>query len=138
MHAPDKPLDLLIVATHPDDAEISVGGTILRCKQDGMSVGVVDLTDGEPTPQGTVAIRAAETAAATKVLGLDWRHNLGLPNRSLQNTLESRRALAGVFRLVRPTVILAPYWHDAHPDRIRSPTARVRRPRVNGGFASCA
>ena len=118
MNSPEQPLDLLVVATHPDDAEISVGGTILQCRANGLSVGVLDLTTGEPTPHGTEQLRAEETAAASQVLALDWRHNLKLPNRSLQNDLTSRRALAGVFRLTRPAIILAPYWEDAHPDHI--------------------
>jgi N-acetylglucosamine malate deacetylase 1 len=116
MQSPSEPLDVLVVAPHPDDAEISVGGIVLSCKRDGLRVGIVELTDGEPTPHGTPELRAAETAAATRVLGIDWRANLGLPNRSLQNTLEARRELAGVIRLTRPRVLLAPYWDDAHPD----------------------
>lgn len=111
-------LDVLVVSPHPDDAEISVGGAILTCRSQGLRVGVLDLTDGEPTPHGSREIRARETAAATRVLNLDWRQNLGLPNRSLQNTLEARRRLAGVFRVTRPGIILAPYWEDAHPDHI--------------------
>lgn len=111
-------LDVLIVAPHPDDAEISVGGTILACRSQGLRVGVLDLTDGEPTPYGSLEIRARETQAATDVLNLSWRQNLGLPNRSLQNTLEARRQLAGVFRVMRPKLILAPYWEDAHPDHV--------------------
>src|SRR5262249_37559722 len=74
---PSAPLDLLVVAPHPDDAEIGVGGTILLCRRQGWRVGVIDLTTGEPTPHGSLEIRAAETAAATQVLGLDWRANLG-------------------------------------------------------------
>lgn len=115
---PEAPLDVLVVAPHPDDAEISVGGIILRCRADGLRVGVVDLTDGEPTPHGTPEIRAAETRQATQVLGLDWRANLGLENRKLENTPQARRALAGVFRQTRPRIILAPYWEDAHPDHV--------------------
>ena len=111
-------LDLLVVAPHPDDAEIGVGGTILRSKAQGLSVGVIDLTSGEPTPHGSLESRARETAAATAILKLDWRENLGLPNRSLEPTLEARRALAEVFRRTRPKVIFAPYWEDAHPDHI--------------------
>jgi N-acetylglucosamine malate deacetylase 1 len=111
-------LDLLVVAPHPDDAEISVAGTILASKAQGLRVGVVELTDGEPTPHGTLQRRRQETDAATQALGLDWRHCLGLPNRSLQNDLASRRALAEVFRLTRPRIILAPYWDDAHPDHV--------------------
>jgi N-acetylglucosamine malate deacetylase 1 len=113
-----KTLDVIVVAPHPDDAEISVGGTILTCQAHGLRVGVVDLTDGEPTPHGSPEIRARETAAATEALQLAWRQNLGLPNRGLQNTLEARRLLAGVFRLTRPGIILAPYWEDAHPDHV--------------------
>jgi bacillithiol biosynthesis deacetylase BshB1 len=116
--AASAPLDLLVVATHPDDAEISVGGTILQCKSLGMTVGVLDLTDGEPTPHGTLEKRAAETAAASQVLGLDWRGNLGLPNRKLEANLASRRKLAEVFRLARPGIVLAPYWEDSHPDHV--------------------
>lgn len=111
-------LDILVVAPHPDDAEISVGGILLTSKRQGLRVGVVELTNGEPTPHGSPEIRQKETRAATEVLGLDYRHNLGLPNRSLRETLEARRALASIFRLTRPRVLLAPYWDDAHPDHV--------------------
>jgi len=113
-----EPLDLLVVAAHPDDAEISVGGVMLSSVAAGKRVGVLELSDGEPTPKGTVERRASETAAATQLLGLAWRGNLGLPNRSLQTDLESRERLAEVFRLTRPAVVLAPYWEDAHPDHV--------------------
>jgi bacillithiol biosynthesis deacetylase BshB1 len=113
-----EPLDLLVVAAHPDDAEISVGGVILASVAAGKRVGVLELTDGEPTPRGTIERRATETAAATQVLGVAWRGNLGLPNRSLQADLDSRERLAKVFRLTRPAVVLAPYWEDAHPDHV--------------------
>jgi bacillithiol biosynthesis deacetylase BshB1 len=113
-----NPLDVLVVAPHPDDAEISVGGTILRSKAQGLRVGVVELTSGEPTPHGSPEIRARETAAATQVLQLDWRDNLGLPNRSLEHTLDARRALAGIYRLTRPKILFLPYWEDAHPDHV--------------------
>ena len=111
-------LDILVVAPHPDDAEIGVGGTLLRSKSQGLSVGVLDMTTGEPTPHGSLETRARETAAATGILKLDWRDNLGLANRSLEPTLAARRALAGVFRTVRPKVIFAPYWEDVHPDHV--------------------
>lgn len=116
MTEPQKPLDALVVAPHPDDAELGMGGGILRMRSAGWRVGVLDLTDGEPTPHGTPEIRAAETAAATQVLQLTWRGNLGLPNRSLEATLEARAALAGVIREHRPRWLFAPYWEDAHPD----------------------
>lgn len=118
MQFPEHPLDLLVVAPHPDDAEISVGGTILICRQKGMRVGVLELTSGEPTPHGTLEIRARETQAATRVLDLTWRGNLGLPNRKLQADLDARWRLAEVFRRTRPQIILAPYPEDVHPDHV--------------------
>lgn len=109
-------LDVLVIAPHPDDAELGMGGAILKMLADGWRVGVLDLTSGEPTPYGSAEIRAAETAAATEILGLSWRENLGLPNRSLEPTLENRGKLAGVIRQQRPRWLFAPYWEDAHPD----------------------
>jgi len=111
-------LDILVVAPHPDDAEMGMGGAILKFKQEGLRVGVLDLTNGEPTPHGTPEIRARETAAATRILALDWRENLALPNRSLEPTLENRAKLAGIFRQQRPRWLFAPYWVDAHPDHV--------------------
>ena len=112
------PLDVLFVAPHPDDAELGAAGAILSLKAEGRRVGVLDLTSGEPTPHGSPEIRRAETECATAVLELDWRGNLGLPNRALEPTLDARRLLAEVFRLARPTWIMAPYWEDGHPDHI--------------------
>ena len=111
-------LDVLVVAPHPDDAELGMAGAILKFKADGWKVGILDLTSGEPTPHGSLEIRARETAAATAILGVDWRQNLGLPNRSLEPTLEARRQLAGVFRQTRHRWLFAPYWVDAHPDHL--------------------
>lgn len=109
-------LDLLVIAPHPDDAELGAAGAIMRAIDDGWRVGILDLTDGEPTPHGSPEIRARETAAATRILGVEWRQNLGLPNRSLQATLEARAKLAGVIRQTRPRWLFAPYWVDSHPD----------------------
>ena len=112
------PLDYLVIAPHPDDAELGAGGAILLLKSQGARVGVLDLTDGEPTPYGSPEIRRRETEAATAVLGLDWRGNLGLPNRSLVHDLAARHRLAGVLRELRPRALFAPYWDDAHPDHV--------------------
>jgi bacillithiol biosynthesis deacetylase BshB1 len=109
-------LDALVIAPHPDDAELGMGGTVIRLLSQGWRVGILDLTDGEPTPLGDPARRAAETAAANAALGHPWRENLGLTNRSLEPTLANRRTLAAVFRRVRPRLLFAPYWEDAHPD----------------------
>ena len=111
-------LDVLVVAPHPDDAELGMGGAILKFLDEGWRVGVLDLTSGEPTPHGSEAIRRQETAQASQVLGLTWRENLGLPNRYLEPTLEARHRLAGVIRQTRPRWLFAPYWVDAHPDHV--------------------
>ena len=111
-------LDVLVIAPHPDDAELGMGGAILKLKEEGRAVGILDLTDGEPTPHGSVEVRASETTAATKILGLDWRENLGLRNRCLEPTLEARKQVAEVIRRVRPRWLFAPYWTDAHPDHV--------------------
>ncbi len=109
-------LDILVIAPHPDDAELGCGGAIGVWRDEGLRVGVLDLTSGEPTPFGTPELRIQETNAATQILDLTWRGNLGLPNRSLEHTLEARAKLASVIRLARPKWLLAPYWEDAHPD----------------------
>jgi N-acetylglucosamine malate deacetylase 1 len=111
-------LDILIVSPHPDDAELGMAGAILKFKSEGLRLGVLDLTSGEPTPFGTLETRIQETKAATEILGLDWRENLGLPNRSLEPILSARAQLAGIFRQTRPRWIFAPYWIDAHPDHV--------------------
>jgi len=112
------PLDYLVVAPHPDDAELGVGGTILLLKAQGARVGILDLTNGEPTPHGSPETRKREAEAATAILGVDWRGNLGLPNRSLMSDLPSRHQLAGALRQLRPRCLFAPYWEDAHPDHV--------------------
>ena len=109
-------LDILVVAPHPDDAELGMGGTIVKLREEGLSVGILDLTSGEPTPNGSVEMRARETVAASEALGVEWRENLGLPNRSLVADLDSRHKLAAVFRRTKPRWLFAPYWVDAHPD----------------------
>ena len=109
-------LEILVIAPHPDDAELGMGGAIAKFVAEGRRVGVLDLTSGEPTPHGSPEIRKRETAAASKILGLEWRENLGLPNRTLQPTLEARAVLAGVIRQQKPHWLFAPYWIDAHPD----------------------
>jgi bacillithiol biosynthesis deacetylase BshB1 len=113
-----EPLDYLVIAPHPDDAELGAGGAILLLLAAGYRVGVLDLTDGEPTPHGSPEIRARETALATAVLGLSWRGNLGLPNRRLVADLDARARLAGALRQLRPRYLFAPYWEDAHPDHV--------------------
>lgn len=115
---PNNLLDMLVVAPHPDDAELGMGGAIIKMVEMGWKVGVLDLTDGEPTPFGDPETRQRETDHATRILGIPWRENLGLPNRRLEATIEARTELANVIRRVRPRWLFAPYWEDAHPDHL--------------------
>ena len=112
------PLDMLVVAPHPDDAEIGLGGTIVKMVHEGMRVGILDLTTGEPTPHGSEELRRKETIAATEILKVTWRGNAGLVNRKLEATLDARELIASYFRMLRPRWIFAPYWNDAHPDHV--------------------
>ena len=109
---------MLVVAAHPDDAEISVGGTILLLLAAGAKVGVVDLTHGEMGTRGTGETRSEETAAANQVMGLSARYNLGLPDARVQVNVENREALAAIVRECRPSVMLAHHVDDLHPDHV--------------------
>jgi LmbE family N-acetylglucosaminyl deacetylase len=105
--AADGELDLIAVGAHPDDVEIACGGTLARLARKGYVVGIVDLTDGEPTPYSPgPEIRLAEAERAAEILGVRSRINLNLPNRRLFDTFEARVALAKVFRRLKPKVVL--------------------------------
>lgn len=105
--AADLELDLIAVGAHPDDVEIACGGTLARLARKGYAVGIVDLTDGEPTPQSPgPEVRLEEARRAAEVLGAAIRINLNLPNRRLFDDFEARVALAKVFRRHRPKVVL--------------------------------
>ncbi len=110
-------VNIVVVAPHPDDAELGMGGTIARLVSEGHSVLVVDMTDGEPTPRGTPERRAREAAAADAILGCN-RVNLGLPNRAVVHSIEARHRLAAVLRSHRCEILFAPHPDDAHPDHI--------------------
>src|SRR5687767_15645593 len=95
----EEELDLLAVGAHPDDVEIACGGTLARLVRQGYRVGIVDLTDGEPTPLSLgPEVRLAEAQAAAGILGVHYRETLTLPNRRLFDSFESRVELAKVFR----------------------------------------
>jgi bacillithiol biosynthesis deacetylase BshB1 len=111
---------VLVVAPHQDDAEIGMGGTICALRASQVRVVILDLSDGEPTPYGSVAIRARETEAASKILGVEERILLGLSNRQIFDTVENRNKIAEVIRRIKPSVIFAPYWEDAHPDHVQA------------------
>jgi bacillithiol biosynthesis deacetylase BshB1 len=110
----------LVIAAHQDDAEVGMGGTIISLIKRGYDISILDLSDGEPTPYGSVEIRAKETRAASQILGVMKRVLLGLKNREIFDTAENRKLVAGVIRELRPNVIFAPYWEDIHPDHVQA------------------
>ena len=102
-----EPLDVIAVGAHPDDVEIACGGTLARLVQQGYRVGIVDLTDGEPTPLSPgPEVRLAEARAAAQVLGIETRIQLDLPNRRLFDDFDARVALAKEFRKYRPRLVI--------------------------------
>ena len=110
----------LVFAPHPDDAEMAMGGAMARLLDDGWEVVLADLTNGEPTPAGSVEKRQAETALASKALGITERLCLGLPNRYLDSRLEYRTVVAETIRKYKPRWLFAPYRPDVHPDHIHA------------------
>ncbi len=99
-------LDVIAVAPHPDDLEIICGGTLAKLVQQGYRVGIIDLTSGEPTPRGSEELRQSEAKAAQKILGVQVRINLRLPNRILMDSPEARFHLATEFRKYQPNVVI--------------------------------
>jgi LmbE family N-acetylglucosaminyl deacetylase len=103
----DQSLDVIAVGAHPDDTEIACGGTLAKLAKQGYRVGIIDLTDGEPTPGSAgPEVRLAEARRAAETLGLAERVTLDLPNRRLFDTFEARVALAREFRRFRPRLVL--------------------------------
>lgn len=109
-------LDILVLAAHPDDAEISCAGTIARHIAMGHKVGIVDLTQGELGTRGTVEIRAEEAAASAKILGVSVRENLGLKDGFFQNDPTHQLAVIRVIRKYQPSIVLANAVYDRHID----------------------
>jgi N-acetylglucosamine malate deacetylase 1 len=111
-------LDVLVFAAHPDDAELSMGGTIARFTSQGFKVGVVDLTKAELSTRGNVITRAKETAAASKVLKLKVRENLGIKDGGILSSQDNLKRVVTLIRKYKPSLVFAPYFNDRHPDHI--------------------
>ena len=109
-------IDLLVIAAHPDDAELTSGGTLLRMASEGYATGILDLTRGEAGTRGTPETRLKEAAAAGKLLKLKVRRNLGLPDAHLKVCDEYKQAIAEVIRELQPRTVILPYWDGRHPD----------------------
>jgi N-acetylglucosamine malate deacetylase 1 len=109
-------VDLLVVAPHPDDAELLAGGTLAKAADQGHRTGILDLTRGELGSRGSPELRAEEAAAASAVLGVSERVNAGLPDGHLANSDAMRRIVVEQLRNFRPRIVVLPYVIGRHPD----------------------
>ena len=109
-------LDVLAFGALPDDVELTVGGTLLSLKAQGYSVGIVDMTRGELGTRGTPELREREAAEAARLLGVDVRRNLGLPDGRVTLDEKSREETIRIIREFRPGLVIAPIEVDLHPD----------------------
>ncbi len=110
------PVDVLLIGAHPDDIEWSVGGIALLLCDHGVSLAVVDMTEGEMGSRGTVDERRIEASAAAGTIGAEARENLQLPDCGLVDGPDARRAVSSAIRRHKPRVVIAPLWEDRHPD----------------------
>ena len=115
-------LDVLAIAAHPDDVELTCGGTLLKMAQKGYKTGILDLTEGEMGTRGTPETRAKEAATAAKLLKASWRGTLGVPDSDVRPTREHKLSLAKVIRELRPRTVILPYWEARHPDHYHAST----------------
>ena len=120
-----KPIDLLAIAAHRDDVELTCAGTLVKAQRAGYRTGIVDLTAGETATLGDAETRAREAEQAAKVMGVAERVNAGMPDASIFNTQESRRTVVELIRRMRPRTVILPFPAGRHPDhRIASELCR--------------
>jgi bacillithiol biosynthesis deacetylase BshB1 len=113
-------IDIIFFGAHPDDVELSCGGTVAKCVKDGLRVAIVDLTRGEMGTRGTAQTRKREAANAAKVLGATFRQQLDFQDGNLQTGREQELQIIEVLRRATPRLVVAPYPDDRHPDHTRT------------------
>jgi len=119
------PVDLLAIAAHRDDVELTCGGTLRKAADAGYRTGILDLTAGESGTRGSAAIRAEEAERAAGILGVTERRNAGLPDAHLENSEAARRVVVEQIRRLAPRVVILPFPVGRHPDhRIASELGR--------------
>lgn len=119
------PVDLLAIAAHRDDVELTCAGTLIRAVDQGQKTGILDLTQGETGTRGSAELRAEEAQKAAALMGVSERRNAGLPDAHLANTDEMRRVVVEQIRHFKPRVVILPFPVGRHPDhRIASELAR--------------
>ncbi len=111
-------LDVLAIAAHRDDIEITSGGTLVKLVEKGRKVGALDLTQGEMGTKGTAEDRASEADEAARILGLSYRQNLKLPDSAVEVNRENKLKIAGIIRETRPELVILPFWVQRHPDHL--------------------
>ena len=118
-------VDLLAIAAHRDDVELTCAGTLLKAADAGYRTGILDLTAGESASRGSATLRGEEAASAAAILGVVERRNAGLPDAHLQNSEEARRLVVSELRHFRPRVVILPFAVGRHPDhRVASELGR--------------
>jgi len=119
------PVDLLAIAAHRDDVELTCAGALLKAHDAGYQTGILDLTAGEMGTRGSAEIREAEAQAAARILGVVERRNAGLPDAGIHNNDETRRLIAGHIRQFAPRTVILPFPVGRHPDhRVASELGR--------------
>jgi bacillithiol biosynthesis deacetylase BshB1 len=109
-------VDILAIAAHRDDVELTCGGTLIKAAARGQRTAIIDLTQGEMGTRGSAELRAQEASRAAEVLGVAARENLALPDAAIENTTETRRRVASLIRKFRPRIVIAPAPRGRHPD----------------------
>jgi bacillithiol biosynthesis deacetylase BshB1 len=127
-------LDVLVFAAHPDDAELSMGGTIAKLTSNNLKVGMIDLTEGELGTRGSAETRQKEAFQAAIILKAAVRENLKIPDGGIKNCKENLLKIIMTIRRYRPKIIFAPYFNDRHPDHIDA-SRLVKRAMFSTGLA---
>lgn len=109
-------VDVLVFGAHPDDIELGIGGTIAKLSKKGVKIGIIDLTQGEMSSRGTVEERIIESINAGKVLNVEVRENLKLPDAQISTAWEQKLEVIKAIRKYTPKIIIAPMKEDKHPD----------------------
>lgn len=115
-------LDVLAIAAHPDDVELTCGGTLIKMVQKGYKTGILDLTAGEMGTRGSPETRAKEAARSGKILKVSWRGTLGVPDSDVQPSRQHKLRVATMIRDLRPHTVIIPYWEARHPDHYHAST----------------
>lgn len=115
-----QPVDVLFFGSHPDDVELSAGGTVANMTRDGLRVGIIDLTRGEMGTRGTPQTRKREAQSAARILGAAFREQLDFGDGSLRTSRDEEMEIIAIVRRCRPALVFAPYPDERHPDHTRT------------------